>query len=223
MAWQVWWALVLGFAISGDRPGVGPARASPADAGRGGAGAAVARDLLGAASSSCSYAAVAIARSLFAKGRLGGQRAGVPVRLHQPGVGARPGAVDPDRLAVHGRRVPGRDRDDRADGAGAAPVRQPRRSSPRPATTRCRPTPGHQHHTAGSELGWRERLTSAAAWSDVAHNFRGDWQMLWREIGIGFLLAGFIAQVPNSVFQALFLQSTPRRRSRRSRTRWSDR
>ena len=28
----------------------------------------------------------------------------------------------------------------------------------------------------------------------MAHNFRGDWQMLWREIGIGFLLAGFIAQ-----------------------------
>ena len=48
---------------------------------------------------------------------------------------------------------------------------------------------GHQHHMAGSELTFRQRLTSAAAWSDVAHNFRGDWQMLWKEITIGFLLA----------------------------------
>ena len=33
--------------------------------------------------------------------------------------------------------------------------------------------------------------------------------MLWREIGIGFLLAGFIAQVPNSVFEGLFLHNAP--------------
>jgi hypothetical protein len=33
--------------------------------------------------------------------------------------------------------------------------------------------------------------------------------MLWREICIGFLLAGFIAQVPDSVFQGLFLHSAP--------------
>src|SRR5207253_4526 len=46
---------------------------------------------------------------------------------------------------------------------------------------------GHQHHSAGEALGWRERLTSARAWSDVAHNFRGDWQMLWKEIALGFL------------------------------------
>ena len=35
---------------------------------------------------------------------------------------------------------------------------------------------------AASGMGWRERLTSVEAWSDVAHNFRGDWQMLWKEI-----------------------------------------
>jgi len=41
---------------------------------------------------------------------------------------------------------------------------------------------GQQHHMVGQRMGWRQRLTSASAWSDVAHNFRGDWQMLWREI-----------------------------------------
>ena len=29
-----------------------------------------------------------------------------------------------------------------------------------------------------AKLSWRRRLTSVSAWSDVAHNFRGDWQML---------------------------------------------
>ena len=55
----------------------------------------------------------------------------------------------------------------------------------------------------------RQRLTSVSAWSDVAHNFRNDWSMLWKEITIGFLLAGFIGQLPNSFFNALFLNSAP--------------
>jgi uncharacterized membrane protein YraQ (UPF0718 family) len=38
--------------------------------------------------------------------------------------------------------------------------------------------PGHQHHSAQSEPGWRQRLRSGAAWSDVAPNFRRDWQMV---------------------------------------------
>ncbi len=64
---------------------------------------------------------------------------------------------------------------------------------------------GHRHHMAGERLSWRERLTSARAWSDVAHNFRGDWQMLWREIALGFLLAGFVAQLGHDFFNGLFL------------------
>ena len=41
----------------------------------------------------------------------------------------------------------------------------------------------HQHPAAGLEgMSLRERLTSASAWSRVAHNFRGDWAMLWKEI-----------------------------------------
>jgi hypothetical protein len=66
---------------------------------------------------------------------------------------------------------------------------------------------GHQHHAAGEHLAWRERLTSARGWWDVAHNFRGDWQMLYKEIALGFLLAGFIAQAGNGFFEHLFLPS----------------
>src|SRR6185312_974562 len=68
---------------------------------------------------------------------------------------------------------------------------------------------GHQHHAVGEELPWRERLTSLRAWSDVAHNFRGDWQMLWKEVALGFLLAGFIAQFTNGFFEKLFITNAP--------------
>jgi hypothetical protein len=68
---------------------------------------------------------------------------------------------------------------------------------------------GHQHHSAGGQLPWRERVRSAQAWSDVAHNFRGDWQMLWKEIVTGFILAGFVAQLGNGFFASLFLRHAP--------------
>jgi YHS domain-containing protein len=62
---------------------------------------------------------------------------------------------------------------------------------------------------AGEPASWRRRLASAAAWSDVAHNFRGDWRMLWKEISLGFLLAGFVAQLGDGVFEALFVRDAP--------------
>ncbi len=68
MAWEVWWALVLGFAISAIVQAWVPRERVQRSSGGGGAGATARATLLGAASSSCSYAAVAIGRSLFAKG-----------------------------------------------------------------------------------------------------------------------------------------------------------
>ena len=68
MAWEVWWALVLGFLISAIvQAWVPRQRIEAMLAGEGVAPVAKATGL-GAASSSCSYAAIAIAKSLFAKG-----------------------------------------------------------------------------------------------------------------------------------------------------------
>src|SRR6201996_1566485 len=68
MAYEVWWALVIGFAISAIvQAWVPRARIEGALSGTGFVPVAKATGL-GAASSSCSYAAIAIARSLFAKG-----------------------------------------------------------------------------------------------------------------------------------------------------------
>src|SRR5437764_8360379 len=68
MAWEVWWALVLGFAASAIvQAWVPRERIETALGGEGARPVALATGL-GAASSSCSYAAVAIAKSLFQKG-----------------------------------------------------------------------------------------------------------------------------------------------------------
>src|SRR2546427_5233318 len=68
MAWGVWWALVFGFAISGVvQAWVPRERIETALSGSGARPVTLATGL-GATSSSCSYAAIAIAKSLFEKG-----------------------------------------------------------------------------------------------------------------------------------------------------------
>src|SRR3954453_3766984 len=68
MAYEVWWALVLGFLVSAMVQAWGPRQRVEAPmAGRGPRPVALAT-ALGAASSSCSYAAIAIAKWLFQKG-----------------------------------------------------------------------------------------------------------------------------------------------------------
>jgi len=68
MAYQVWWALVLGFAISAIVQAWIPRHRIEAALSGTGPGPVAKATGLGAASSSCSYAAIAIARSLFEKG-----------------------------------------------------------------------------------------------------------------------------------------------------------
>src|SRR5438477_13011355 len=68
MASEVWWALVLGFAISAIVQAWVPRERIEASLGGKGLGPVAKATGLGAASSSCSYAAIAIAKSLFQKG-----------------------------------------------------------------------------------------------------------------------------------------------------------
>jgi YHS domain-containing protein len=59
---------------------------------------------------------------------------------------------------------------------------------------------GHVHHTAAGS-----KPLSLRGWSDVAHNFRGDLEMLWKELIGGFLIAGYISLLPKGFFNALFI------------------
>ena len=68
MAYEVWWALVLGFAISAIVQAWVPRERIESALSGSGVGPIAKATGLGAASSSCSYAAIAIAKSLFQKG-----------------------------------------------------------------------------------------------------------------------------------------------------------
>src|SRR5437660_11784644 len=68
MAWEVWWALVFGFFISAVVEAWVPRQRIERALAGDGAGPVTRATLLGAASSSCYYAAVAIAKSLIQKG-----------------------------------------------------------------------------------------------------------------------------------------------------------
>src|SRR5215217_8240373 len=68
MAYEVWWALVLGFAISAIVQAWVPRERVESALSGSGFGPLVKATGLGAASSSCSYAAIVIAKSLFQKG-----------------------------------------------------------------------------------------------------------------------------------------------------------
>jgi uncharacterized membrane protein YraQ (UPF0718 family)/YHS domain-containing protein len=208
MAWEVWWALVLGFLLSGVvQAWVPRARLQSALGGRGGREIALATGL-GAASSSCSYAAIAIAKSIFQKGAslataLVFQFASTNL-VFELGIvmwiflGWRftlaefvGGLVLILLMWIGTRLFVSRSLEERA------------REHAQAAQT------GHQHHSASSDLPWRRRLLSVDAWSDVAHNFRADCEMLWKEIIVGFLIAGFIALLPMDVFNGLFVTDAP--------------
>src|SRR4051812_45817234 len=208
MAYQGWWALVLGFTLSAIVQAWIPRERIEASLSGEGAGAIGRSTLLGAASSSCSYAAVAIAKSLFQKGAsaasaLAFQFASTNLVWElglvlwiligwQFTLAEYLGGLVMIGLmwALLRLFVPQR-------------VEERARAHAREADT------GHQHHSAGESMTLRERLTSPHAWSDVAHNFRGDWQMLWKEITLGFLVAGFVALLGDDFFNALFLTGAP--------------
>src|SRR4051794_41229620 len=68
MAYEVWWALVLGFLVSAVVQAWVPRQRIEASLSGDGPRPVALATALGAASSSCSYAAIAIAKSLFVKG-----------------------------------------------------------------------------------------------------------------------------------------------------------
>ncbi len=208
MAYEVWWALVLGFAISAIVQAWVPRRRIEAALSGGGPRPIAWATGLGAASSSCSYAAIAIAKSLFQKGAsaasaLAFQFASTNLVWElglvlwvligwQFTLAEYVGGIVMIVLMAGLLRL-----------FVSPRLEQRARRHAQEAAT------GHQHHSAGDGMSFRERLSSSSAWSDVAHNFRGDWQMLWKEITIGFLLAGFIGLLGNDFFNALFVKDAP--------------
>ena len=59
---------------------------------------------------------------------------------------------------------------------------------------------------AEEDFDWRERIRSRAGWYRVGRRFVAEWAMVWEEILIGFTVAGFMAVfVPTSAWEAIFM------------------
>jgi hypothetical protein len=215
MFWDTLWALVLGFGLSGAVQAFVSRGQMQQALGDHRSRTVVKAGLLGVVSSSCSYAASALAKSLFVRGAdftaamvfmfastnlvvelglvlwllIGWQFALAEF------VG---GAIMIALLAVVLPRVvpagwlgQARDRLGRGDDDGLGGGDEPTADGP--------------EETAESGA-WRKRIRSAGGWSDAAGYTISDLTMLRKELFAGFVVAGFVAEaVPTWVFRALFL------------------
>ena len=203
MAWEVWWALVLGFLLSGIVQAWVPRTQMARVLGGRGPRELVLATGLGAASSSCSYAAVAIAKSAFQKGA--SLAAAMAFQFASTNLVFEIGIVI---WVFIGWQFTA------AEFAGglilillmwvAVVLLVSRQEEEQARQHALAAETGHLHlHSAG-----RISVLSVAAWQDVARNFMHDWKMLWKEIVGGFLIAGFLALLPLRVFNDLFLTHT---------------
>jgi len=204
MAWEVGWALVLGFLLSGIVQAWVPRQRIERALGRDDLRSVALATGLGAASSSCSYAAVAIAKSMFQKGA--SLVAAMVFQFASTNLVFELGIV---MWIFLGWRFTVAEL---VGGIvlivvmwGLLRLFLTRRLEGEAREHAIAAETGHQHHPQGGF----SRLTSLDAWSAVAHNFRGDWRMLWKEIVGGFAIAGFIALLPMTFFNGLFLTDSP--------------
>ncbi len=206
--WDTLWPLILGFGPSGAvQAFVRRSELERVMGDRGPRSLAVA-SLLGAASSSCSYAASAMARSLFQKGAdftaamafmLASTNLVIELGLvlwiligWQFAVSEYVGGVIMIGLLALVARFLFRPR--------LLEAARRRLQASSPAT-------GHEHHRGGAEEGqrWADRLRSKAGWADAAAYTITDLKMLRKEMVAGYLIAGFLAVlVPARVWSVVF-------------------
>jgi hypothetical protein len=215
MGWQILWPLILGFALSAVVQAVVShremARLLPDDRSRSIATALA----LGAASSSCSYAAVALARSLFRKGA--NFTAAMAFEMASTNLVLELGII---MLAFLGWRLT------LAELVGAPImvgllivlfrwflnselVEQAKVQADRGIKGRME---GHAEMdmsvTEGGSL--LQRLTSERGLTAISHYFVIDWASVWMDIVGGLLIAGALAAwVPAEFWQSFFLVDHP--------------
>jgi uncharacterized membrane protein YraQ (UPF0718 family) len=214
MTWEIFWALVLGFALSG----VVQAVVSKGEMSRllpdSSPGSILKASALGAASSSCSYAATAIARSIFRKGgdfiaAMAFQFASTNLVLELGIVmivllGWRfalaefiGGPIMIVILVVLLRQVMTRER-----------LEEARRHAEEGVAGRMEGHAAMDMSVPGAT--WRARLFSQEGFTAVSHYYVMDWASVWIDIVIGLVAAGLIsAFVPESFWSAFFLADHP--------------
>ncbi len=67
---------------------------------------------------------------------------------------------------------------------------------------------GHDENDQDGGPSWKEKAGSLKGWQQIGMKYVMEWQMVWKDILIGFTIAGIIsAFVPQSFFQTLFIGS----------------
>jgi uncharacterized membrane protein YraQ (UPF0718 family) len=215
MTWQVTWSLILGFTLSAVIEALVRkstiARLMPDDRPRSLATATV----LGAASSSCSYAAVALARSLFRKGA--DVTAAMAFKFASTNLVIELGLilglllgwqftlaefVGGPLMIVFLALLFRRFRTARLRAAAEGQAEKAVAVS----------MEGHaamDMSVSGGGSFWR-RLVSPAGFTSVSHNFVMEWAAILRDLVLGLLIAGAAgAWIPESFWQHLFLTDHP--------------
>jgi len=202
MFWATLWALILGFGISGAVQAFVPRGQMQRVLGRRGPREIGRATVLGAASSSCSYAASAMAKTLFQRGAdfvssmvFMFASTNLVIELGiviwvllgwQFALGELVGGVIMIVLFSWLARYVLKRREIDAARARLGDG-------------------GHVHDPASARKRWRERLRSPAGWADAASYTFGDLKMLRKEMTAGYLVAGFLAVlVPVSVWNDVF-------------------
>jgi uncharacterized membrane protein YraQ (UPF0718 family) len=215
MLWEILWALILGFALSAVVQAVVSKqemrRLLPDDSPR----TLAVATALGAASSSCSYAAVALARSLFRKGA--NFTAAMAFQFASTNLVAELGIIMALVLGWRftlGEFVGGPLMivvlavtfrlflSDRL-------VREAREHADRGAVGRMEGHAEMDMSVRSSGPVWR-RIMSPEGFTATANYFVMDWAAVWIDIVGGLLIAGALAAwVPESWWQAIFFESHP--------------
>ncbi|WIX79280.1 permease [Amycolatopsis carbonis] len=215
MAWEILWALILGFVLSAVVQAVVRKSTIVRLMGDDRPRTLAVSSLLGAASSSCSYAAVALARSLFCKGA--GFTAAMAFEIGSTNLVVELGIIMAlllgwqftvaefiggpimivlvavlFRLFVRQRLI-----------------RAARAQADRGVAGSMEGHAAMDMSVAGQESFLR-RLASGAGFTAVAHVFVMEWAAILRDLVIGLLIAGAIgAWVPDSFWRAFFFVDDP--------------
>jgi len=214
MTWEILWALVIGFALSAAVQAVVSknemTRLLPDDSPR----SLVIASGLGAASSSCSYAAVALARSIFRRGA--NFTAAMAFEFASTNLVIELGILlavllgwqftlaefvgGPIMIAIMALLFKLFLKPEMVDVA--------RRQAERGLVGAME---GHAEMdmsvTEGSLLA---RITSARGFTAISHYYVMDWASIWKDIAAGLLIAGALAAwVPESFWQSFFLVDHP--------------
>jgi uncharacterized membrane protein YraQ (UPF0718 family) len=210
MFWATLWALVLGFAISGAVQAFVSRQAMRRQLGDHRAGSVARASLYGMVSSSCSYAASAMARSVFVRGA--DFLASMVFMFASTNLVIELGIV---LLVLIGWQflaaefIGGTIMIVLLVLAGSLWFRG--RALAQAKEVAIEVHDGHEHSAASEEAlereGWRHRIRSLSGWSDAASYTMSDATMLRREMVIGFVVAGFLTVVvPAHVWADIFVQ-----------------